>query len=332
MSGAPPIPGFSGCVDAMRLRAEILWSALVLLCLAVGPATAAPKVVASIKPVHSLVAGVMRDLGEPVLLITGGGSPHGFSLRPSEARALSEADVVFWVGGGLEASLAKPLAALAGGRAEVITLSQVEGLRLLKSRAGGTWEAPAESHDHGRDTGSHGADNQADLHLWLDPLNAIAIVRAAVAALARADPANAAGYRRNGADTIKEIEALDREIAGTLAPVRGRPYVVFHDAYQYFERRYRLSAAGAVAANPERPPGARRLSEIRSKIAALGAVCVFTEPQFRPALVDTLIAGTAARSAVLDPLGADLPAGPDAYFALMRSLAASLRDCLLPEG
>lgn len=316
----------------MRLQANRFWSALALLCLTAGSAAAAPKVVASIKPVHSLVAGVMRGFGEPVLLIAGGGSPHGYSLRPSEARALSEADLVFWVGAGLEASLAKPIAALAGGRARVIALAEAEGLQLLQARAGGTWDGPEGMHDHGTDTAAHGAGKRVDLHVWLDPLNAIAIVRAAVTALARADPKNEPAYRRNGASTIKMIEALDREIARALRPVRERPYVVFHDAYQYLEKRYDLSAVGAIAASPERPPGARRLSEIRAKIAELGAVCVFTEPQFRPSLVDTVIAGSAARSAVLDPLGADLSAGPGAYFALMRGLADSLVRCLSPKG
>ena len=313
-------------------RASGFWPALALLCLIAGPAAAAPKVVASIKPVHSLVAGVMGGIGEPVLLIAGGGSPHGYSLRPSEARALSEADLVFWVGDALEASLAKPIAALAGGRARVIALAKAEGVRLLQARAGGPWDAPQGMHDHGANAAAHDADNQADLHIWLDPVNAIAIVRAAVAALARADPKNEPGYRRNGASTIEKIEALDGEIAGALQPVRDRPYVVFHDAYQNLEKRYDLSAAGAIAASPERPPGARRLSEIRGKIAELGAICVFTEPQFRPALVDTVVAGSAARSALLDPLGADLPAGPDAYFALMRGLADSLVRCLAPKG
>jgi zinc transport system substrate-binding protein len=273
----------------------------------------------------------MGDLGEPVLLITGGGSPHGYTLRPSQARALSEADLVFWVGGGLETSLIKPLAALTGDHAQVIALAQAKEMQLLPARAGGPWQASQDAQDQGADTDVPGAEHQADLHLWLDPLNAIAIVRATATALSRADPGNAAAYRRNGTEMITKIEALDDEIAGMLAPVRGRPFIVFHDAYQYFEKRYRLSAAGAVAANPERPPGARRLSEIRARIAALGAVCVFTEPQFRPALVDTLVAGSAVRSAVLDPLGTDLPAGPGAYFALMRGLAASLLQCLAPE-
>ena len=167
-----------------RIRANGFWPALALLCLVAGPAVAAPKVVASIKPVHSLVAGVMRGFGEPVLLIAGSGSPHGYSLRPSEARALSEADLVFWVGDGLEASLAKPIAALAGGRARVIALAEAEGVRLLQARAGGPWDAPKGMHDHGANAAAHGTDIQADLHIWLDSENAIAIVRAAVTALA----------------------------------------------------------------------------------------------------------------------------------------------------
>jgi zinc transport system substrate-binding protein len=309
------------------------WMALATFCLTAGPAAAAaPKVVASIKPVHSLVSGVMRGLGAPVLLVSGGGSPHGYSLRPSEARALSEADLVFWIGSGFEAFLVRPLAALAGRRARVIALAEAQGVRLLEARRGGAWDAQEEAAAHDGEVAGHGASGSADLHIWLDPRNAIAIVRAAVTALARADPENASRYRRNGASSIAQIEALDGEIAKTLAPVRERPYVVFHDAYQYFERRYGLHTAGAIAVNPEQPPGARRLSGIRAKIAALGVVCVFTEPQFRPALVDTVIAGSAARSAVLDPLGAALPAGPEAYFALMRGLAASLVGCLSPDG
>jgi zinc transport system substrate-binding protein len=315
----------------MSFPARASWSALVLLWLITEPATAAPKVVASIKPVDSLVAGVMRGLGAPVLLVSGGGSPHGYSLRPSAARALNEADLVFWVGSGLEAFLAKPIEALAGGHARVIALAEAEDVRLLKLRRSGVWDTQDEAVVH-NDTAGHGPVGSADFHIWLDPQNAIAIVRAAVTALARADPENASRYRQNGASTIAQIQALDREIAGTLSPVRERAFVVFHDAYQYFEQHYGLSAAGALAVSPERPPGARRLAEIRAKIAALDAVCVFAEPQFRPALLDTVIAGSAARSAVLDPLGAALPAGPEAYFALMRGLAASLAGCLSPDG
>jgi len=308
-----------------------LAAALIALAWAAAPVSAAPKVVASIMPVHALVAGVMEGVGAPVLLIRRGGSPHGYSLRPSEARALSEADLVLWIGGQLETFLARPLAALAG-RARVVALSEAAGIRLLPVRRGGAWDSQGEEAGYLVDEHTEKNGGAADPHLWLDPRNAIGIVHTAVAALVRVDPENTDRYRRNGQGLVARIEALDSEIASQLIAVRERPYVVFHDAYQYFERRYALSAVGSVAVSPDRPPGARSLAEIRMRIAELGAVCVFTEPQFRPALVDTVIAGTDARTAVLDPLGATLPAGPEAYFTLIRGLAAALARCLAPAS
>jgi zinc transport system substrate-binding protein len=306
---------------------EAFLSALPIgLALAAVPAAAAPKVVASIVPVHSLVAGVMDGIGVPILLIGRGGSPHGYSLRPSEARALGEADLVFWIGAPLETPLARPIAALSG-RARVIALSEAAGVRTLPVRRGGIWE---EAPGHLGDRHAEHEDDAADPHLWLDPRNALGIVETAVAALVRLDPKNAARYRHNGQGLLARIEALDSEIAEALAPVRDRPYVAFHDAYQYFERRYGLHAVGAVAISAERPPGARHLAAIRARIVERGAVCVFTEPQFRPALVETVIARTGAATDVLDPLGAELPPGPDAYFMLIRGLAASLVRCLSP--
>jgi len=305
------------------------------------PARAAgdgPAVVVSLKPVHSLVAGVMEGVGEPRLLVAGAASPHAYSLRPSDARALSEADLVFWVGPGMETFLVRSMASLAGG-AEVVTLSRAAGVRLLENRASGAWEAHDE-HEHE----THGAQDEAhdenpveghgpgldayNLHIWLDPDNAAAIVEAAVAALSRADPGHAADYRRNGEALRARLTALDRELASHLAPVRERPFVVFHDAYPYFERHFDLNAVGAITLSPDRAPGAQRLSEIRAKIEELGAACVFSEPQFTPSVVRTVVAGTSARQGALDPLGVDLAAGPEAYFALMRDLAGSLRKCL----
>lgn len=307
-----------------KLTALTLLAGLVMGHLTAAPAVAAPKVVASLKPLHSLVAGVMAGLGEPGLLIAGGGSPHGASLRPSQARALSKADLVFWVGAELEGALIKPIAALAGG-ARVVALAEAPGLTLLEAREGGRWEA----HDEGP---GEAADGPRDLHLWLDPDNGRRIIDVAAQALSAADPANAALYHRNAADMTTRLEALDRELAARLAAARSRPFVVFHDAYQYFERHYGLNAAGAITVNPERPPGARRLREIRAKIGELGAVCLFSEPQFEPALVDTVIQGTAARTGTLDPLGAALPAGPEAYFELLRGLAGALTTCLTPAN
>ena len=350
------------------------------------PAAAAPKVVASIKPVHSLVAGVMQGIGEPTLLIKSGGSPHSYSLRPSEAKALQEADVVFWVGEGIETFLEKPLASLAGG-GTVVTLSDAEGIALLAFRDGGAWEAhdhgdhdahaegehdhgghDHEAHDHeGHDHDEHAHDEHAhdehahdehahdehahddhdsheheghaheghqhgahDMHVWLDPHNAEAIVRATVAALQQADAANGARYAENGAAVIARLEAMEADLAAKLAPVKEAPYLVFHDAYQYFEAHYGMRAVGSVTVSPERAPGAKRIAELRHKIEDAGAVCVFSEPQFEPALVDTVVEGTAARTGVLDPLGAALSAGPDAYFSLMENLADSLVACLKP--
>lgn len=326
--------------------------------LAAGEARADVSVVTSIKPVHSLVASIMDGTGEPFLVVEGSASPHTYSMRPSEARALEQADVVFWVGKEMEAFLAKPLEAL-GGDARVVSLAAADGVTLRPTRQGGSWEGHGEhahdgghghddddehahQHDHENDEGHgtgeggehdgparHGAH---DMHIWLDPTNAKGMAQAIAAALAEADPANADRYRANAATLTSRIDGLDTEIAESLAPVREVPYVVFHDAYQYFERRYGLNAIGSITVAPGRNPGAKRLYEIRDKIATLGAACVFAEPQFEPALVATVAEGTGARHGILDPLGSDIPAGPEAYFTLIGNLAQSLERCLAASG
>lgn len=316
-----------------RIRSRGLPIVLALAA-AVLPAPAiagAPPVFVTIKPVHSLVASVMRGVGKPFLLLKGGASPHAYALRPSEARALARARLVFWVGPDLETFLEKPLEAL-GRRAAVVAVHAVPGATLLKSRAAGLWtasrredtRATRDDHEHDRDR-AHG---EYDMHLWLDPRNARAIVRAAAKALAGSDPTNAPAYRANERAALARLERLEAGLRDRFAPVRGRPYVVFHDAYQYFEKRFGLAAAGALTLNPQRRPGAQRLARIRKRIKAAGVRCVFVEPQFAPRLVDTVIAGTGAKRAVLDPLGASIPEGPDAYFVMMRKLAGALRGCL----
>jgi zinc transport system substrate-binding protein len=315
--------------------------ALVLLAGAGRPGSAAAiDVVVSIKPVHALVAGVMTGVGEPALLVKGAGSPHSYSLRPSQARALDAADVVFWVGAGLEAFLVKPLRALSGSAA-VVTLSEASGLRPLAAREGGMWQAPPErredtederradrARDQDAEHGDGAGQGRLDLHLWLDPHNAEAMVGAIVAALSEADPDHAVTYRGNGDRLRARLQELDAALRAGLLPVRDRPFVVFHDAYQYFEHRYRLNAVGSIAVDPARRPGARRLADLRRRLAELDAACVFAEPQFEPALVDTVIEGTRARKGVLDPLGADLDPGPDQYFRLLEGLADALIGCL----
>lgn len=298
---------------------------LILFLLTVAlPAAAAPKVVASVKPIHSLVAGVMAGVGEPGLIVTGGSSPHVYTLRPSDAARLEAARLVFWVGPILEGFLVKPLAALSD-KADIVELDRAPGIALLPARRGGAWEADHDDHDR-HEPG--GAMLEQDGHLWLDPANATIVVRVAVARLSALDPENAARYAANGAALERRLDALDEEMREELAPVRGVPFVVFHDAYHYLERRYGLAAIGSITVSPETLPGAGRVRSIRDKVATLGARCVFSEPQFEPALVQTVIADTGAKTGVLDPEGAALPPGPDIYVTMMRALARSLVNCL----
>ena len=305
------------------LVAIVVAAVAVWLGLGVGAMAQDPlRVVASIKPVHALVAGVMAGAGEPMLLVSGGGSPHAYALRPSQARALERADVVFWIGEALETFLQKPLRALPRD-ARIVALHEAEGVVLL-----GTGET-GDGRDHGQGHGRGEIDRHGwDMHIWLDPINAKAMVSAIASALGEADPARAAVYVANADRLRARLDRLNAALAAELAPVAGRRYVVFHDAYRYFEKRYRLAPVGAITVNPARQPGARTLRAIREKIIALGATCVFSEPQFKPALIAAVVEGTPARPAVLDPLGADLEPGADAYFTLMRDLAISLKDCL----
>lgn len=334
-----------------RYAAPVAAAALALL-IAAPAAASAPRVVVSIAPLHSLVTAVTGDRAEPHLIVPAGQSPHTFALAPSDARALARADIVFSAGGATDRFLERPLDSLAG-EAVHARLLDMGGVRTLKARSGGAWrhahaeegngghgEAHTADHDEGHEHGhgggdgtGHGASAAAiDPHAWLDPRNAVAFVRAAARRLARLDPEHAGIYRTNADAAIERIEATDAALAERLAPVADRPYLVFHDAYQYFERRYGLTAAGSIVVDPGRPPGARRLSELRDRIEALGAVCLFVEPQFEPRIARTIAEGTGTRIAELDPLGAGLTPGPDLYPDLLRHLGASLRGCLAGPG
>lgn len=321
-----------------RLAAAALLASLPLA----APVAAAPEVVVSIKPLHSLVARLMQGVAEPALLVTGGASLHSFSLKPSQAGLLEQADLVVWIGPGFETFLAQPLESLAPDAAQVEAL-ELPGILLLPPREGGVWEAHdhgGEGHEHEHEAEGHEHDDdhdhahdpahegEVDGHLFLDPGNALVIAEAAAGRLEALDPANAATYAANLEGLRGELAALDAEVAAALAAARGKPFVVFHDAYQYFEAHYGLAAIGSITVTPDQPPGARRLGEIRAKLRDLGALCVFAEPGFEPALIETLVEGTAVRTGVLDPEGTALPAGPGTYATLLRDLAHGLTDCL----
>lgn len=304
-----------------------LASVALLLGFWTAPAAAeVPKIVVSIKPLHSLVAAVMQGVGEPTLLVRGGASPHDYALKPSDAKAIKDADIVVWVGEALESFLARPMANLPK-KTQEIELMFAAGLSMLEPRAGGAWEqhAHGRKHEHSQHHGDHG---ELNLHIWLDPMNAKEIGEIVAVALAARDKANAATYTANAAALGRRLDALDAELKAALAPVVEKRFVVFHDAYQYFENRYGLNAAGSIMVNPDRPPSAKRLAVIRDRVKALGATCVFAEPEFEPKLVKTVVDGTPARTGVLDPEGAAIPAGPELYFTLMRGLAKGLTECL----
>jgi len=290
-------------IPAFLFTLALFWMAAAPVYAGEGGHAGGINAVASIAPVHSLLAGVMKGVGEPGLLVTGGRSPHDYVMKPSDARKLHAARVVFWIGPGLEGFLAKPLAGLS-------PQTRVVGL--------------AAEH------GASGPD--ADPHIWLDPRNAAGMVRTMVRVLIEADADNAAWYTLNGDKVRAELIALERGLRQVLKPVAVVPYLVFHDAYRYFEKRFELASQGAVALHPERPPGAKRIAQLRRMIVAGKIVCLFTEPQFTPALVGTLTQGTPVRVGVLDPLGAGLEPGPGLYGELMRKMARSLLECLGANG
>ncbi len=298
------------------------------------------KVVVTIKPIHALATAVMRGAGEPKLLIDGAGSPHTFTLKPSDAKALSAANVFFRVSEGLEPFTGRLVKSLPPA-VRVVTLAATPGLTLHALRTGETFEDHAHEaaaakggHSHGhqqhRPAPMQGAQDatQNDGHIWLDPANAKLIATAIAEALAVAAPDQAVRFKANAAELGQQLDKLDAELAEALKPVAGKSYIVFHDAYQYLERRYGLTPVGSVTVSPDVPPSAKRLTELRRKVAGLKAACVFAEPQFQPRIIDTIVEGTTARRGTLDPLGAAIPAGAEHYVSLMRAMAADLKACL----
>ncbi len=325
-----------------------------------------PRVATDIAPVHSLVSMVMQGAGSPDLIIPPGASPHSYAMRPSEARAVAKADLVVWVGPSLAPWLEEPMSSLAQG-AERLTLQDVEGIRLLTNRSGVAFEAhdhgdheghedhdghddhaehdDHEGHDHAdhadHDDHDHDAHEEADAHeghnhapgaldphIWLDPQNAMVWLDAIAASLSAQDPENAELYADNAAQAQAQLVDLQADIQAELTPLRGQKFVVFHDAYHYFEARFDVEASAAISLSDGAAPSAARLAEVRDVVKDTQAACVFTEPQFNAGLVDALQDGTALKSASLDPIGAALEPGVDMYPALLRDLAAAFTSCL----
>ena len=288
------------------------------------------KVVASIKPIHSLVSYVMDGVGTPSILVDGSSSPHTFQLKPSHAQMLQDADIVFWIGEDLESFLETPLESIATN-AKKITLMELDDIELLKFREKHIFEEHAGHDDHGDEhEDEHGHNDEHnhgefDIHFWLDPAIAKVIVKNIAKELSNIDVVNKATYEANASKAISELDEL---IAETKLKInKNATYVVFHDAYQYFEERFGIEVLGALSVNPEILPGAKQLAEIREVIEHENVNCIFSEPQFNPSIAKTIAADTGVKAAVLDPLGAELDPSKDLYFDLIADMASSFSGC-----
>ena len=309
-----------------------------------------PNVVVDIAPVHSLVARVMQDVGAPDLIIRSGASPHDYRLRPSEAKALQDANLVIWMGKELTPWMEDAVKTLST-EAAILTLLEKDETTLLEFRESVLFEehdhddhsdkehAETEDQDHDdhddhsdedhaetedHDEHAHGAH---DPHAWLSPKNAKIWLNLIAAQLSTADPDNASTYFVNAAAAMTEIDTLMADVSTMLDPVRGNSFIVFHDAYQYFETVFEFPASGAISLGDATDPSPARIARVQGRIQEQKIQCVLAEPQFKKGLVVTVLEGTDAKTSIIDPLGVALEPGPALYPQLIRNMAKTLVDC-----
>lgn len=282
-----------------------------------------PKVMVSITPFYALVAAVMEGAGTPELLVKPGSSPHEYALRPSDMQRLIDADLIFWGGPTLETFLIKPLSNINETKM-IVEFDKSPGLLLLPTRHSAAWDPDEHLH-------KHEYNSNQDMHFWLDPNNAIILTDAIINSLVKIDPNHANIYIKNGKHLKQRLKKLDGDIAAELKTVKTIPYIVFHDAYQYFEHRYGLKGVGSITLNPEVPPSAKRLNTIRMTIEKSKAICVFREPQFQPKLVDNIVEDLGVKTGELDPVGQASQNNPEGYFTLLENLAHTITKCLMTD-
>lgn len=315
------------------LRSAKMLCLLIILSVAATLNSAAaanpPNVLVTIKPIHSLLAAVADGVFEPNLLLDGVSSPHHFQLKPSAVKLIHEADQVFWVGEGMETFLIKTLHVVTD-KSKAQRLIDVPSLSILQLRSK-DFHAHAAVHDTHVDDEhkAHAAElNYPDNHMWLDPVNASVLVGYFAETLAGLDPANAETYQANAEMIQDSLNHLTEELQVLLAPSRGKPYLVFHDSFQYFEKRFNLTSAGVISIQPDAQPGAQRLRELQQLIERESVLCLFSEPQFQSRSVQMLVASAEIKHAIIDPLGAAEPAGAAMYFNWIKSTAMAINDCL----
>ena len=319
----------------------------------ITPVNAEVKVVTSIKPLHSLASYLMDGVGKPDLIVDGYASPHGFSMKPSHAKMLQDADLIFWVGEDLENFLEKPLNSIAK-KAEKIELMDIKGLNVLSFRErnifdehddhddheghakkkkddhddhddhDGHAKKKKDDHDDHDDHEGHG-HGEYDPHIWLDPINAKVILKEMTEHLIENDNKNASTYKSNLDKALKDIDKLTMNVMTELN--QSVSSIVFHDAYQYFEKRFNVNILGAFTVNTDVMPGAEQLAQIREIIEHDKVSCVFSEPQFNPDIIKAVAKDMNIKTGVIDPLGATLDPGKDLYFDLIRNMSASFKGC-----
>lgn len=333
-----------GCGPGWRGRFAVMLTGLCLTAFIAGvqPASAQERpinVVVTTKPVHSLVAQVTEGVTTPHLLVEGAASSHTFTLKPSAMRAILAGGLFVRVSATTEPFTRKLTEDLPKDVAVLTLAEERYGVQLLPKRSSGAFErhsdtGDAEGHSGGHDRPEHHDHDEEDAatnidgHIWLDPENAKAIVAAVRDSLSVKWPAHAKLFDANAAKAIAQLAALEDEVRRDLEPLKGKPFVVFHDAYQYFETRFGLTAVGAITLSPDQPPSAQRLTQVREKIRELNVACIFAEPGFQPKLLAAITEGSASRTGTLDPEGQSLDSGPGLYAVLLRRLAHDLQECL----
>ena len=296
-----------------------LFVAFVSSLVVLAPAQAEVRVLTSIKPLQLIAAAVQDGVGAPEVLLPPGASPHHYALRPSDVRRVAEVDLLYWIGPDMEGFLPR---VLSSRNKPSVALQAVPGLQLRHFGEDSHSHESTDEHDHDHRPGS------LDAHLWLAPANARVIAAKMAADLVAADPANAARYRSNLSAFEQRLDALDLRLKARLAGVSGRPYFVFHEAFDYFEAAYGLQHTGVFSVAAEVQPGAQHVAAMRKRLQEVGKTCVFSEPPLRPRLAETLTAGLPVRLAELDALGGNTPVTAQGYEQVLEKLGNDLAGCL----
>ena len=298
-----------------------LFVAFVASFLLISPAQADVKVLTSIKPLQLIAAAVQDGVGTPEVLLPPGASPHHYALRPSDVRKVQSVDLLYWIGPDMEGFLPR---VLNGRSLPAVAVQELPGLKLrhFAEDSQSHTDDDGDEHDHDHRPGT------IDAHLWLSPINARVIAAKMAADLSAADPANAARYQSNLKGFNQRLDALDTRLKSRLAGIAGKPYFVFHEAFDYFEDTYGLKHAGVFAVAAEVQPGAQHVAAMRTRLQVVGKTCVFSEPPLRPRLAETLVAGLPVKLAELDALGGYTPATAQGYEQLLEKLGNDLAGCL----